>query len=222
MMNHTAEISKQDYLIKTWHLFMFIVMGMWINTWIVQNRILTLDVYHHLLSDQLASDRIDEVFFYTQKLSIWNYISAPFLLWIRITIICLLLQFPLVFQFIEIPFKQLFRLLSFAEISTLALTFFKTSWLMGLPSYRIVKEAFTFTPLAVIQLLDASRYSKALLGLISHLNVFEMIWCLIIINGLRKTGKIKRWNAVLLVLSVWILIAVFQWALIAYLTKINS
>jgi hypothetical protein len=207
---------------KTWHLFLFLLFGISINIWISQNYILTREVYHNLLSEQLEISRIDDYFNLIQRFSIWTYILSPIMFLLRLIFVSLLIQFPLVMKFIDIPLKQIFRIVTFAFIPLFLMSVIKTIWLLLLPTHQITQETLTFTPLTFTNFLNASNYAKTVYGLLSNLNIFEVVWCFIVAKGLSRTGKIKKSDAYVLVLVIWTLILVFLWALLMYLTKINS
>ena len=207
---------------KTFHLFLLLLLGISINIWITQNYIMTREVYYNLLSDQLEISRIDDYFTLTQKFSIWTYIFTPIVFLLRITFVSLLIQFPLVMKFIDIPLKQIFRIVTLAFIPLFFMSVIKTIWLLLLPTHQITQETLAFTPLAFTNFLNASNYAKTVYGLLSNLNIFEVVWCIIVAEGLSRTDKLKKLDAYVLVLVVWTLILVFLWAFLMYLTKINS
>jgi len=183
---------------------------------------MTRQVYHNLLSEQLEISRIDDYFNLVQKFSVWAYVFTPVVFLLRITFVSLLLQFPLVMKFIDIPLKQIFRVVTFAFIPLFFMSVIKTIWLLFLPVHQITQETLAFTPLAFTNFLNTSNYSQTVYGLLSNLNIFDVVWCIIVAEGLSRTGKLKKSDAYVLVLVIWTLILVFLWALLMYLTKINS
>ena len=217
----TLTLEKSNAF-KTYHIFLLLLLGIFINIWITQNHIMTREVYYNLLSDQLEISRIDDYFTLTQKFSIWAYVLTPIVFLLRITFVSLLIQFPLVMKFIDIPLKQIFRIVTFAFIPLFFMSVIKTIWLLLLSTHQITQETLAFTPLAFTNFLNASNYGKTVYGLLSNLNIFEVVWCIIVAEGLTRTEKLKKNDAYILVLIVWTLILVFQWALFMYLTKINS
>lgn len=220
-MNNTIALEKPLDL-KTWHLFVLLLIGVWINTWVIQNQIMTREVYHNLLSERLEVHRIDDYFNMMRKLSVWNYVWIPLFLWLRLTFVTLFMQFPLVFKFIDIPFKQIFRMVALAFIPLFFAGFIKTIWLLRQPANQITEEILAFVPFAITNFLEASLYPKAAFGFLSNFNIFEILWCIIIAKGLSSTGKLRKIDAALLVFIVWTLMVLFQWALMLYLAKVNS
>lgn len=220
-MDNTIQIQK-PISFKTYHIFLLILICFWMNIWILQRFVMTREVYHNLLSERLDAFRIDDYFTLIQKQSAWSYIAAPLFLWIQIAFVTLLLQFPLVIKFIDIPFKKVFRIATYAQIPLFASSFIKTVWLLQLKSHQITEEILTFVPFAITNFLDPELYAKSSLGILNKVNIFEIIWCIILIKGLIVTGKLRKRDALLIVLVTWTLILVFQWALTTYLTEINS
>ncbi|RKY77979.1 hypothetical protein DRQ07_08100 [candidate division KSB1 bacterium] len=213
---------RTQYKIKTWQLFLLITLAVWINTWILQNFVMTREVYHNLLADQLEISRVDDYFSYVKKISLFSYALAPLVLWIQLAFVTLLLQFPLVLKFIDIPFKKIFRITAFAQISLIVMAIIKTVWLLHFKPSQITAKTLSFTPFSITNLLDVNLYPKSALQILNNFNLFAVIWCIILIKGISDTGKIKKSDSVLLVLGVWAFILIFQWALLTYFTKINS
>lgn len=220
-MMDTVLLYKKPYYLKTWHLFIFICIVFCINTWLTQNFVMTREVYHNLLSKRMETYRIDDYFNFIRKISIWNYILLPAVIWIQITFVALLIQFPLVLKFIDIPFKRIFRIVAFAQIPLIFSRIIKTIWLMQFKPYQITEENLAFVPLAITNLIDTSLYSQSITGFLSHFNVFQILWGFILVKGLVSTDKLKKIDAALLVLIIWIVIMVFQWVLVMYLIKVS-
>jgi len=213
---------RTQYKIKTWQLFLLITLAVWINTWILQNFVMTRDVYHNLLAEKLEISRIDDYFNYVRKISMISYALTPLVLWIQLAFVTLLLQFPLVLKFIDVSFKKIFRIAAFAQISLIVMAIIKTVWLLHFKPSQITAKTLSFTPFSITNLLDVNLYPKSALQILNNFNLFAVIWCIILIKGISDTGKIKKSDSVLLVLGVWAFILIFQWALLTYFTKINS
>jgi len=221
MNSSTIALEKPPYF-KTIYIFSLLILGIWLNIWLFQNLIMTREVYYNLLSERIEITRIDDYFNFIQKFSIWSYITAPFLLLIRLLFFAILIQFPLLFKFIDIPLKQIFRITCYGYIPLFIMGLIKNLWLLQLSSSTITEQMLAFTPLALTNFINVNLYSKLIYGLLSNFNLFEVFWCAIIIKGLNNTKKLSKLDATLIVVVVWIAILFFQWALIMYLMKINS
>lgn len=208
--------------LKTAHIFLFIVTALLIDTWVTQNHIMTRQVYHNLLGEQLEAYRIDMFYGMIKKLSVWNYVVLPLVTFLRILFVALLIQLPLVLKFIDVPFSHLFRIATIAFLPLLTLLLIKTVWLLQYPRHSLDAEALSFVPLSLAGFMDASHYSRHVVGFLANFNLFEISWCVIIALLLPKAAKIKKSDAALLVLFIWTVIIVFRFVLVLYLQKANS
>jgi hypothetical protein len=207
---------------KTWHLFLMLVAGTMINVWFQQTFLLSQETYHLLLEGQLEAARIDEYYFMMKKVSIWNYALAPILILVKILFLALLIQTPLVFKFIDIPFKTLFRVMTQASFVMLAAGVVATLWLMQYAGEGLTQEQLSFVPLSLTNLVEFRHYPLQLYSLMASINLFELLWGWVIVRGLVATKKLQTLDATLVVLSIWTALLVIQWIIITYAEKLNT
>lgn len=216
------EISaKGDDNIKTWQIFLLILLANLLLAWFHNNIILTREVYHNILSEQLDANRIDEYFDFTRKLSVWGYIVQPMLFWLQIMFFALLIHMPLVIMFIDIPFIQVFRIVTVASISPTILSFVQLLRLSFYHENEITRTALETIPFSLTNLLDPIEYSKSAYFVLGKFNLFEILWCIILYRGLVATAQIKRDTAMILVSLFWIVLLLFQWGIFAYFEGVN-
>ncbi|MBD3386442.1 hypothetical protein GF407_16155 [candidate division KSB1 bacterium] len=208
--------------IKTITLFMIILTALLLDTWFTQNHIMTRQVYYNLLSDQLEIYRIDMIYGWVKKFSVWNYLLVPLITLVRILFIALLIQLPLVFRFIDVPFSRLFRIATIAFLPLMLMTLIKTAWLAMVPGNQIDAGILSRVPLALTNLLDTSAYPRPVLGFLSSFNLFEITWCCVIVILLSKAARLKKSDTALMVFFIWTLILCFRFVLVLYLEKVNS
>lgn len=213
---------NKDMPIKTWQLFLLALVTNLFVTWFYNEHIVTREVYHALLSERMEADRIDDYFNFLKKVSLWGYAFQPVFLWLQITFFVLLIQMPLVLMFIEIPFQQLFRTLTYASLSMTASAFARTLWLYFFEPPEISLGILNVVPFSIASFLDELQYPLAAFTALNKFNPFEMIWCFIIYKGLTSAGKLEKPSAALLVLSIWTLLLALQWGIIAYLNGVNG
>jgi hypothetical protein len=206
---------------KTSYLFLVILLCVLANNFVIQNYIMTKEVYHNLYDKRLEAHRIDEMVSIFKKYSVWSYVIGPVLLLLRFTLVTLLIQLPLVVKFIDIRFSQLFRVVVIAFFPLLLMQISYTIWLLHLPIDTINEQTFAFVPLAVTNFINVSDYANHVYGFLGNFNVFEFAWCFLLALGLYNTGKLKKSDAVLIVICVWSLILVFQFVVIMYLHKVS-
>ncbi len=213
---------KRELKLKTWHLFLFVLISNIVLMWMYNEYILTREAYHNILSEQMGPARIDEYFDIFRKVSVWGYVAQPIILLIQITFIALLIQTPLVLFFIEIPFQYLFRLVTWASLMMTVSIFFRFLWLFSLQPFEISKKILSTMPFSINHLLDASKYPMTAYMILGKFNIFELLWCVVLYKGLVATGRIKKEYAALLIYSIWTVLLLFQWGLAAYFQGTNG
>ena len=214
--------AKREVSLKTWQLFLLILFANLIISWIYNEFIVTREVYHSLFSEQLEARRIDEYFDFTRKLSLWGYLFQPLLFWLQITFFALLIQTPLMLVFIEIPFRQIFRIVLIASLATMALSIVQILRLSFYAPSELTQTVLNVVPLSLTTFIDASSYPKTAIFVLNKFSLFELAWCVLLYKGLVATSKIKRDSVLLLVFGIWIVLLLFQWGLVAYFAGVNG
>ncbi|MBN2318441.1 MAG: hypothetical protein JXR49_05160 [Acidobacteria bacterium] len=207
---------------KTRYWFIALLTGVLLNIWLFQNRVLTREVYHALLSDRMESYRIDDYFNSSRKLSVIQYLAAPLILLMKTAVLALFLQFPLTLKLINISFFRIYRAVILAEIPLLASSLIRTLWLMARPVSEIHSKAMMIAPLSLASILRTESYPVHSLSLFNHINIFEAAWLFIITKNLSDKENLSRSDAFLMVLVVWMFIILFEYGLIMYLQKISG
>jgi hypothetical protein len=208
--------------IKTWQGFVLLLLCECALSWYYKTEILTLDVYHNLYGDRLEAQRIDALFDMIERLSVWGYAAIPIIVWLRIAFVSLLLQMPLVFRFIDIPFRDIFRIVLKSSFLLLLLELVKLLHLSGLSSCALSQAELAYTPLSLNNWLNTGHFCTAAVSFLSHLNLFEIGWLAGMYWGLIKTKKLKKLDAGLVVLVLWTALIVLQWSVLIYLEKMNA
>ena len=207
--------------LKTWQLFIVLTVINIMVLFILNKFILMREVYYSLLSSRVEISRIDDYFNMINKFRIWGYLIAPVILWLKIMVVALLIQLPLMIKFIEIPFKQLFRIVAWANISMVILAFIQIIYLWNIQASQFRQNTLSFIPLSLMNLFNSLHFTAAAKGFINSINVFEFIWLFIIYKGLSNTGKLEKIDSAILASGVWVGIAIFDFALLTYLNKMG-
>jgi hypothetical protein len=128
----------------------------------------------------------------------------------------------LLLSLVDIPFARIFRIATWAFFGLLYGLAIRTGWLAFMDPAKISAHVLSLTPGAVSNLMDPSRYQSPLYTLMSMINVFELAWCGIMYWGLVSSGKLSRFYSVVIVAVVWAGLTLFQWAIVLYLSGVNS
>ncbi|MFQ5632852.1 MAG: hypothetical protein ACE5I1_29125 [bacterium] len=214
--------AKVELSLKTWQIFLLILLANLLVSWVYNEFILTREVYHNLLSEQLEANRIDEYFDITRKLSIWGYLLQPLLFWLQIAFFALLIQTPLMLLFIEIPFRQVFRIVLVASLAVSALSVIQLLKLSFYAPSEITEAVLNVVPFSLTNFIDPADYPKTAFFVLNKFSLFELAWCVLLYRGLAATEKLKKDTAMFLVTGLWIALLLFQWAIVAYFAGVNG
>ncbi len=210
---------RRPAAIKGWHFFLLLITCEALLTWIYQEQILTRELYHTLLKEQLEVQRIDALFDLLERMSLWGFLAIPLVIGARILAVAFLLQLPLVLRFIDIPFRQLFRIVAIASLLMIVLEGIRLLIIAGIPSPQVTQADLNWIPLSLGSLLNLTAASAATKGFFSHFNGFEIGFLVLIYAGLMRTGRLKRLDAGLVVLLMWTVVILFQWGVTAYMER---
>ncbi len=222
-MNNTLAISsdkKDKRVLETWQLYLLITFITVILSYAFQKFIITRDVYYAIYGEQLEADRIDQIFDLTKKFQLWGYLITPLTIWLRISFVAFLIQLPLMLKYIEIPFKEIFRITAFALLALLSVDVIKFFYLYFLPGSSITADTLSFIPLAITNFLPRENYSEIVFALLGKINPFEFLWIFIVYRGLHKTGKLEKTDALIYSLGTWIGILILSFALTMFLSSL--
>jgi len=209
--------ETKERLIETWQLYLLITISSIIVSFAFQKFIMTREVYYTLYGSQLEDYRIDDAINFMQKFQIWGYIATPFIVWLRLAFVAFLIQLPLILKFIEIPFREIFRITTLAYLIIFSADIVRFLYLYFLPSQSITAETLIFIPLSITNFLNKENYSELAFSVLSKINLFELLWGYIIYRGLYKTSKLEKIDAGLIVFGVWLGIIVLSVALVFFM-----
>lgn len=221
-MDNSIALNKSadnDYNLKNWHLFFFITCSYLIITLVTDKFIMTREVYQILLSDKMESYRIDDYYEMLKRFSIYSYLAIPLIIWIKITFIALLLQTPIMLKNIEVSFKKMFKIAAIANIPFIVLGISRNAILILTPKGNYTNELFSFTPGSITNFLKKENYGEVAYSFLSNINIYEVLWILLIYLGLKRLKKIEKSDAFFIASGVWLGLTALQFGLILYLNK---
>ena len=207
--------------IKNWHIFLAFVVLNLIVSWLFQEFIMTKEIYFHLLSDRVEEYRIDRQMEMINKFKLWGYLILPVLLWLKYVLVALLLQLPLMLKFIDIPFKNIFRVVILASTAMIIMNIVQFLWLYSIPVEKINENFLKVTPLSISALVNISLYPESAISILSTFNIFEGIWLFLLFMGfvMIARDRIKKNDIAILVFGVWTFLLLIQYSLVVYLEK---
>jgi hypothetical protein len=200
-----------------WHIFIFLAIINFLIAFLASQFIFTKDFYYTIFSDQIELTRIDKYVDLVDRFSFWSLLLLPLFLLIRYAVVAFILQIPLLLRYIEISFKYLFR---WVMLASMALTLGQVVNFLNIyytSVEHISATLFKIQPLSLATIISPEEYASNAIVILNQFNLFDVLWGAVLYLGLLKTGKIKKIDAFLLILSVWIFLLVVQWAVLFFL-----
>ncbi len=196
--------------IKTWQLYLILSTLSIIILMAYQKFVMTQEVYYLIYGNQMEEYRIDDLIKFLEKLQVWSYFATPLFIWLRLAFVAFLIQLPFLLKGIELSFNEIFRITVFAFFVLLFADVFRFFYLFFLPKEMFTTDSLMITPLSITNFLNKSNYSTIAYEFLTKINVFEFFWSLVVCRGLYQTGKVKKIDSILVVISVWTGILIMQ------------
>jgi hypothetical protein len=165
--------------------------------------------------------RIDTLIDVLKRYTFLGMLLIPAVLFIKYTINTLLLQLPMLLNFIEIRFGILYRLVMFSSTVLMLgqIVYFFRIYLSS-PEH-ISRKLLIIKPLSVAALVDSDAYPPASLFILNQFNLFECLWIGCIFFGLLRTNSLKKLHAAMLAIFVWSIILFMNWAAYFFVGKLQ-
>lgn len=147
--------------LKTWQLFVLVTAASLLLSWVMNEFVMTREVYHTVMGEQLDARRIDEYLDLSRRYAIWGYLATPLVLLVRIGFVALLLQTTLLVTLAEVRFMDLFRAGTTAFSAMLYGTAIHTGWLLWLGEAEITKTTLSIRPGALSNFMGSHRSRRS-------------------------------------------------------------
>lgn len=215
-INHTEKYLNEK-ISPNGHIFIYLSIINFFIAYLADQYIFSREFYYTIFSDQMELTRIDQYVDLISRFSFWSLFLVPVFLFVRYTVVAFLLQIPLLFMFIEISFKYLFRWVMLASIF---LTIGDTIHLLNIyftSSENITPTQFMITPFSLATIINPQAYASLAILILNHFNLFDILWGITLYIGLLKTAKLNKINTVLLVAYVWIFFILVELIVVFFL-----
>lgn len=177
--------SQSIYAINSWWLFACICLLSLFSTYYIQANVLTDEIYYNSFVDRLTADKIESLIHTQQRFRMLSYLMVPAGLLLRITLACFCIYTGLQFTSYSLPFRTVFKIALFAETAFVGYTLLRLFLLSFFYEINTFNELQSFAPLSVFSLLNADAVPKLLQYPLQVLNLFELLYCLLLAAGLR-------------------------------------
>lgn len=204
--------------LKSYQLFILIIVGNLLLIWLSKTLLINETVFYNAYSEQLTYDRAIKLFADFQSLSWLNYILSPLILFIKFTLVSFILYIGIIFNNLQyrVSLGSVFKVVIASDIIFLLSGLIKFLWFYFIADNYSLSDMGFFTPLSLINFFRAEEIDKIWIYPLQTLNLFHLVYLLLMSFGLTYYCKISRNDSEKIVLSsylpglvMWITIIIF-------------
>ncbi len=207
-----------------WHyLFIIVIACYFLIFWLSQNVLLNDIVFYNSYSEQLSYERSLKLFQEINRLSWINYVFLPIMLILKCTLVSTVLYTGIFFCDIskDISFSTVFRIVTASEIIFVLAGITKFLWFFLFAGNYDLNDMSFFYPLSLINLFDQSEVREFWVFPLQSVNVFQILYILLLSLGLNKAGAIEKEKSEKVVIRSYMPALLF-WVVLIMFISIDS
>ncbi|MCI2230032.1 hypothetical protein MC378_12710 [Polaribacter sp. MSW13] len=174
-------------------LFLLIIVLVLVSTFLF-NYLLNIDgLIYNFYSEQLAKEQIGELLENQKKWSWINYLIMPILILLRTSLVAFCIEVGVFFYNIEnkIKFKKIFRIALLGEFVLILVGLSKVVYFYFIDTTYTLEDLQQFYPFSYINFLNIDNLEPWLIYPLQIINLFEVAYFFVLVNGLHKLLKNK-------------------------------
>lgn len=173
-------------------------------------------LFTEALYEQFSSDQVNRILSFNRTWEWISYLLLPVILLLKIALIAKILDAGIFFIDKELSYGKLFSLVLRAEFIFLGIPIAKFLWFYFIQTNFELFDLQTFYPLSLLNFADINKLEQWFIYPLQILNLFEIIYWLVLAYGIKKMLKIpyyQAFNSVMLsygiCLFIWIVAVMF-------------
>jgi len=210
LLESLRRVDRRTESRRLWRLFLVVAAAHICAGLLYQHVVWTEDVLRTIFPSLTGGVRMEESLASMRTMSLLGYITLPFLLWLRVAAVALMLQFGFLLMWVEVPFLRLFRILTWASLTGAAMICVRT-WLFAYaPPYEITASALVLPPFSLADIVGIDSYTAPARVVLENANLFEGAWLFVVWKGICKTERIGWSDVGIVVLVAWCVMLLAQ------------
>lgn len=184
------------------YLLLFILSVVTIIFSLISNDLLeSKRIFASSLIENYTTEQINEIIKFQDKLEWFSYLIIPVFLSIKISVIAAILDVGCFFFGKDIKYKQLFNIVVKAEFVFLLVIVFKTAWFYCFQTSYTLEDLQYFYPFSALNIIGYKGLEPWFIYPLQVLNLFELVYWLLLGYGLSKSLKTSMDTAMGIVVS---------------------
>ena len=189
-------------------------------TYITAVLLVSEDLYFSQFGDQMNYEQIRSFLDIQYKYQWISYLILPVIYLFKLSFLSLALLAGAIFWNIKVSFQKLFQIALIAEFLFIIPSLIKLSWFLFVQKDFELSDLQTFYPLSLVNLVNVKEIPKWLLYPLQLVNVFEIIYWVILAYGISLVAREKFSKMLSLVASSYG-VGLFVWVVFITFITIN-
>lgn len=204
--------------VKGWKLLLGIVSLNLLVILLSQVTLINETVFFNTYSEQLTYDRSMELFQQMRSYSWFTYLLVPVLLFLKFSAISILLYIGAYFSdlYKQLTLGRILKVVIVSEVIFTIASIIKLFWFVFFAGNYTLEDIGFFYPLSLINLFNRSEVASYWVYPLQTVNIFQILYVLMLAFGLVKAGSVQKAAADKVVLgtyipalAVWITVVMF-------------
>jgi hypothetical protein len=179
-------------------------------TYISSNVFLSDELYFNQFGEQMTYDQIRSFLDLQYKYQWISYLILPLIYMLKLSLLSIALLAGTIFWDIKISFKKLFQIALIAEFLFIIPSLIKLVWFLFIETDFDLLDLQTFYPLSLLNMIEAKNIPQWSLYPLQLINVFEVVYWLILAYGISLVAK-ERWPKMVGLVASSYGIGLFMW-----------
>jgi len=172
------------FSVSGWLMFLLAVVAGCLNVYLVQEFVLTDDVYYNTLGERLAYERIEKMLAEQREWSWLGYAFIPVMVFLQTLVISLCLVTGVIFSYAKVSFKRIFGMV-LKVIALIAVIRLLPSLVLLFQDIQVLDDLFTSDWYSMLALVGRDNIATWLHVPLASLNVFHLLLLLGLLAGMR-------------------------------------
>jgi hypothetical protein len=207
--------KESQYLKGSGLIFILLSLLYVVISIIINEFIISVELYYNTYSDQLNIDRINTLIRLKEKWEWPGYVFIPLILVVKLLLITLSIEIGAIILDYKIRFNEIFRVVLIAEMVMIISQVIRTISLFFM-DFKTLDDIHNFYPLSILNLLNAEDYDAWLIYPLKLANVFTAVYFIVMAYGLSFILRKKLSEMLLFTIStyglclvIWIMLIMF-------------
>jgi hypothetical protein len=204
---------------QTWYIIALIMLFYVFHAFLMETYVMTDEHLRAILIEQIEPQRAEIYIDRYRSFSKWMILLTPLHLCIRLVFITFWIQAPFLIQDPDLTFASCLRKVAWAQFAQVGKLAAQTVRMLGANSSTRNAYDFTSIPFSLSSVFASGSGYRQIPALFSNFNIFELLWVIMISEGLHALGRLKRKQIYPIVIILWSALLLLQWSLGTVITQ---